>query len=192
MEHTNRREFVRARVSFPAKFEVLKGKELDLVKNGLGITLFRASDQPDPLEEFISVMPSGPQTDILYRCFKNLNNKLDFLIEQLTLVTNTSPTTFKEIVELSGSGFKCLSDESLPQGTCVKVDLLIPSTVQFRIELIAEVIRSEQDEQNGKYVIAARIIDIDEAARDAIIESVFKRQRKIIRKEKAHKGDGCE
>ncbi len=188
MEQPNRREFVRAKVSLPARLEPLEGKDLELARSGLGFTLFRASEQPDPLEEFVSTMHSGSQTDILYRCFKSLNSKLDFIIEQLTLPVEKSPASFKEVVELSGSGFKCISEEPLEEGAYVKVDLLIPSTVQFRVELIAEIIRSEQ-QPNGKHVIAARIVEIDETSRDAIIESVFKRQRKVIRKEKAHRRD---
>ncbi len=191
MEQPNRREFVRARVSLPARLELLEGKDLELAKKGLGVTLFRASEQPDPLEDFLSTMPSGSQTDILYRCFKTLNSKLDFIIEQLTVPVEKSLPSFKEVVELSGSGFKCISEEPLAKGDYVKVDLLIPSAVEFRVELIAEIIRSEQ-QPDGKHVIAARIVEIDETSRDSIIESVFKKQRKVIRKEKAHRGSKSE
>ncbi|RLB44253.1 MAG: hypothetical protein DRH12_00370 [Deltaproteobacteria bacterium] len=185
MEPNNRREFVRAKVSFPAKFHFLEGEDFNLARQGLGITLFRGGDQPDPLEEFISTMPTNPQTSILYQCFKNFNNKLDFIIEELTLPAENRINAFKEVVELSGSGFKFLSNEPVVEGSLAKVDLIIPSTVQFRIELIAEIIRCVKDDKSAKYVIAAKILEIDESARDAIIESVFKKQRKIIRKEKA-------
>ncbi|RLB86530.1 MAG: hypothetical protein DRH15_01325, partial [Deltaproteobacteria bacterium] len=120
-----------------------------------------------------------------YQCFKNFNNKLDFIIEELTLPAENRINAFKEVVELSGSGFKFLSNEPVVEGSLAKVDLIIPSTVQFRIELIAEIIRCVKDDKSAKYVIAAKILEIDESARDAIIESVFKKQRKIIRKEKA-------
>ena len=192
MEQPNRREFVRAKVSLPARVRVLEGKELELVRDGLGVSLFRGADHPDPLEEFTTMMPTGPQTEILYRLFQNLNNKLDFIIEQLTLATDRTSPSFKEVVELSGSGFKFISEEPLPQGAYLKVDLLIPSTVQFRIELIAEVIRSEPAQQDDGQVMVARIVDIDEASRDAIIESVFKKQRKVIREKKAHRRNNSE
>jgi len=192
MEQGNRREFLRARVSFPARCKILQGQELDLVKQGLGVTLFRAGDQPDPIEEFASTMPSGTQTDIFYHCFQNLNNKLDFIIEQLAFPEQKAHLSFKEVIEISGSGFKLLSKEAIPDGTYMKVDLIMPSTIQFRIELIAEVIRTEMDAETGKYEVAAKIIDIDETARDAIIEAVFRKQRKVIRKEKALKEGLCE
>jgi len=192
MEQPNRREFVRAKVSLAARIEVLQGNDLELVRNGSGVSLFRGADYPDPLEEFATMMPTGPQTELLHRLFQNLNNKLDFIIEQLTLSGDRSPASFKEVVELSGSGFKFIGDQPMPQGTYLKVDLLIPSTVQFRIELIAEVIRSEAAERGPGYVMVARIVDIDEASRDAIIESVFKKQRKVIRGKKAHRRNNSE
>ena len=185
MEHANRREFVRAKVSFPAKIKILQGDDLECVKKGLGLTLFRGEGQPDPLEEFISTMTPSPQTNILYQCFKNLNNKLDFIIQEMTLPSKDKQESFREVVELSGSGFKFLSPEPISQGAIAKVDLILPSTVEFRVELIAEVIRCETDDSNGKNTVVAKILEIDEVARDAIIESVFKKQRKVIRKEKA-------
>ncbi len=184
MEQSNRREFLRARVSMSAKCQILEGEDVELVKQGLGVTLFRGGDTPDPIEAFMGTMPSGTQNEILYQCFKALNNKLDFLIEQLSFPDVQKASNFKEIVEISGSGIKFLSLDPIPEGSFLKIELIMPSTVQFRVELIAEVLRMEKREDRNAYLVAARILDIEETARDAIIEAVFRKQRKVIRKQK--------
>ncbi len=184
MDQTNRREFLRTRISLSAKCQILGGKDAELVKQGLGVTLFRGGETPDPIEAFMGTMPSGSQNEILYQCFKALNNKLDFIIEQLTFPDVGKATTFKEVTEISGSGIKFLSSESIPEGKFLKIELIMPSTVQFRVELIAEVLRVEKAEDRDNYLVAARIIEIEETARDAIIEAVFRKQRKMIRKQK--------
>ena len=187
MGQPNRREFVRAKVSFPAKIQILRGDDLELVKKGLGVTLLQGGDQFEPLEELIGTTPSSPQEEILYHCFKNFNSKLDFIIEQITLPAERRNEGFKEVVELSGSGFKFLNDEPMSKGNFVRAELIIPNTTQFRIEVIAEIIRSEPSSDSRDYLVAAKILEIDETSRDAIIESVFKKQRKLIRKQKALK-----
>jgi hypothetical protein len=61
--------------------------------------------------------------------------------------------------------------------------------VQFRVELIAEVVRSEKtagEEARLKpgCTIIARFAEIDEESRDSIIKTVFKALRKVIRMER--------
>ncbi|MEJ2025794.1 MAG: hypothetical protein P8Y00_12435, partial [Deltaproteobacteria bacterium] len=56
-------------------------------------------------------------------------------------------------------------------------------------DLIAKVLRVEkpaiQEEANGEsYSVAVHFTEIDEKARDAIIETIFKKQRKLIRLQK--------
>ncbi len=189
MESTNRREFVRTRVSYPAKVRVLEQEERALVEQGLGVTLFRGGDNPEPLEEFETILPPGTETEIIYKCFKSLNSKLDFIIEQLTFPPQDQEEPFKEVIELSGSGFKFKSSSPIQEGAYLKVDLILPSALQFKIEMIAQCMRLDKDEGANRYLIAARIIDIDERARDAIIENVFRKQRKVIRKQKQRKDD---
>ena len=189
MESTNRREFVRARVSYPAKVRVLDQEEKGLVEKGLGVTLFRGGDSPEPLEEFATILSPGTETEILYKAFKSLNSKLDFIIEQLTFPLQDQEGPFKEVIELSGSGLKFKSSAPIPEGAYLKIDLIIPSSLQFKIEMIAQCIRVDEEGDVNRYLIAVKFIDIDERARDAIIENVFKRQRKVIRKQKERKDE---
>ncbi len=184
METENRREFVRARVSYPARVKVLNTEENEIVEQGEGLTLFRGGDIPEPLEEFQSVLSSGTGSEVIQKCFKSLNSKLDFIIEQLTFPPVDEEEPFKEVIELSGSGLKLISKTPVPQGSYLKVDLIVPSSLQFKIEMIAQCMRVDQNHAPNRYLIAAKIIDIEEKDRDAIIENVFKRQRKVIRKKR--------
>jgi hypothetical protein len=63
----------------------------------------------------------------------------------------------------------------------------MPKTLQYEMELIAEVVRV--DEKGDSFINAARILVIEDEARDAIVQVVFQKQRKEIRMEKIGQRD---
>ena len=67
-------------------------------------------------------------------------------------------------------------------GSYLKMNLIIPGTVQYQIGLIAEALRVESKDSN--FIIAAKIVYIDDEARDSIIKTVFQKQRIDIRRVK--------
>jgi c-di-GMP-binding flagellar brake protein YcgR len=87
-----------------------------------------------------------------------------------------------DVIEISGSGLKFLSDESLFTGDILRMNLIMPESFHYQMELLAEVVRTEPCE--GRHLIAANIVAIDEESRDAIIQAVFRQQRQEIRKER--------
>jgi c-di-GMP-binding flagellar brake protein YcgR len=109
------------------------------------------------------------------------------LIDQFAFTGEQKESTLTKVIEISGSGLKFTSFEPFRAGTLLKMDLIIPVTLQFRIELIAEVVRTEEIQETpnqDKYVIGARFVIIDEDSRDSIIKTVFKTHRRMIRMEK--------
>lgn len=194
MEPPNRREFVRADVRFPARYRLLTPQEIEKVQKGVTAGFFRSGFTTALMDELGEEIPLGSENEALYRCFQMINNKIDFVIDQLTLMDQGGGLPLREVTELSGSGLKFLTHESIPAGSYLKLDLLVPVTLQFRIETIVEVLRTEelppeQTEPKKRYLVAAKIAAIEEEARDAIIRTVFRRQRKLIRMERSTKGD---
>jgi hypothetical protein len=56
------------------------------------------------------------------------------------------------------------------------------------MEFLAEVVRVEP--RNDGYLVAASILAIDENARDAIVQAVFRKQRREIRDERESEQSG--
>ena len=193
MEPANRREFLRAEVRLPASCQVLSPQESKRVVKGSPSGLLRGKNYPNPIDEIIEQIKPGAQEEPLYRCLQLLNNKLDFLIDQIAFAQEEPGTSLNEVIEISGSGLKFVSREALHVGDFLRINLIMPATLQFKIESITEVIRV-QERRHGAgrnpfdFLVAARFIEIDEGSRDAIIETVFRTQRKIIRMEKTNKG----
>ncbi len=178
----NRREYYRTEVTVPAKWRVLDEKEKELAKKGLGLTLLGRSSITSPIDELLEQSSPGSEEEQLYRCLQLLNSKLDFVIEHMFFGSTDSATWSDRIVEVSGSGFQLLTRKKLNSGTLLLVELIMPGTFRYQMELIGEVMRAKAKD-NG-FVTAVRIIDIDEESRDAIVKIVFQKQRQDIRKGK--------
>ena len=187
MNDANRRNHFRAQILIPVKWRILSKGETKLVKNGMGSNLFREHGLPGPIEEILEQAPPGSNEEQMYRSLQLLNNKLDFIIEQVLSESIYRTSNRDEINDISASGLKFTSHERLDVGAFLKMDLIMPGTFQYQIELIAEVLRVE--EKGGSFIIAARIVYIDEDARDSIVKTVFKKQRMDIRRLKGSPED---
>ena len=152
----------------------------------MGAKLFRKGPLPSPIDEFLEEAVPGTTEEILYRCLRLINNKLDFIIDQIFSKSTEDDYFRDEVIEMSGSGLKFTSRNPLEAGRLLKMNLIILETLQYETELIAEVVRAEEKED--RFVIAAKLVEIDEDARDSIIKVLFKNQRKEIRMERAQGG----
>ncbi|MGD8387687.1 MAG: PilZ domain-containing protein [Desulfobacteraceae bacterium] len=182
MVSENRRKYYRARIVLPASWDVLSDEQAALAKQGMGSSLLGKSICPSPIDEFLSQTTPGSKEERLYRCIQLLNNKLDFLIERALAGPGDERGGLDDVIEISGSGLKFLTQESLSQGDIIRMNIMIPETSLYRMEFLAEVLRVE--EQDAAHLVAARIVAIDEDARDAIVQTVFRKQRQSIRQEK--------
>ena len=182
MSSENRRKYFREEIIVPAQWQPLTDQEVELVKNGLGGTLFKGANLPSPIDELMGQTPPGSDEELLYRCFQLINNKLDFIIDQIFLRPGESPPKRGEVVDLSGSGLKFHCQDRLEAGIFLKLNLIIPGTIQYRLNLIIETVRIE--ERSDGFITAAKIVDISEEDRDAIIKVVLQKQRNDIRRKK--------
>ena len=187
MSYVNRRNHFRVEILVPVKWQVLNEEETELVKKGLGNTLFRHDDLPSLIDEFLEQVPPGSNEEQLYRSLQLLNNKLDFIIDQIFSKSIDSAPGQDDVIEISASGLKFTTKEHLDIHTFLKMNLIMPGVFQYQMEFIAEVLRV--DEKDNGFIIAARIVHIDEEARDSIVKVVFHKQRMDIRRQKANQGD---
>jgi len=184
----NRRKYYRGKITVPARWQPLTEEDSRLVFDGKGSELFKQADLLDPLDEILERAEPGTSEKQILRCLQLLNNKLDFIIEQIFLKERETPPSRGDVIEISGSGLKFTSEEFLQKGTLLMMNLILPGTFEFQLELISEVLRSE--DVGGGFVIAAKILEIREETRDEIIKVVLQKQRKEIRSGKTNQGGG--
>ena len=120
---------------------------------------------------------------------ENDGQQINFVIEQMAAPPDKPHKMMSEVIELSGSGIKFVSKDPIKKDVLLKMDLIMPDTLEFLVEFIARVVRVEAklppaEKRVQEYCVAAHYEQIDERARDAIIETIFKKQRKMIRLEK--------
>lgn len=184
----NRRKFYRGKITVPARWQPLTEEDSRLVFDGKGSELFKQADLLNPLDEMLERAEPGTSEKQILRCLQLLNNKLDFIIEQIFLKERETPPSRGDVIEISGSGLKFTSEKLLQKGTLLMMNLILPGTFEFQLELISEVLRSE--DVGGGFVIAAKILEIREETRDEIIKVVLQKQRKEIRTGKTNQRGG--
>jgi PilZ domain len=194
MNAHNRREYARAKVRLFARFRILDRSEEEGVKKGVAAFHLRGGRSIGSLEELVGHIAPGSVDEPLLRCLQFINNKIDFIIDEITSRGKTCMSVPSEVTEISGSGIRLDSDSPLPRGQLIKVDLIMPSALQYKIELIAKVIRVEEPQQEPgedrkRFSVSARFVEIDEESRESIIKAVFSRQRETIRMERTGLGD---
>ena len=186
MDSDNRRKDFRIDITLYFRWKALTVEETELLRRGMGSTLLKRKEVPSPIDEILKQTAPGSREEQLYRSLQLINNKLDFIIDN-TFLESTEPQRHQDkITELSGSGLKFLTHEKLSLGTFIKMNIIMPGTFQYQVELIVEVLRVEQ--RGNMSEVAAQIEEIDDTAKDAIIKIVFQKQRQEIRREKQLQG----
>jgi hypothetical protein len=189
MKAPNRREYARAKVRLFARFRILEHTEEEGAKRGMEGYPIRGGRSNGPLEELVEQIAPGSLDEPLLRCLQFINNKIDFIIDEMTFRGQEGTSRPSEVTEISGSGLKLSCDMSPQKGQLLKVDMIMPSALQYRIEFIAKVVRvdetqKEPGQDQRRFSVSARFVQIDEESRESIIKAVFSRQRERIRMEK--------
>ncbi|NLA74743.1 MAG: hypothetical protein GX846_04620 [Deltaproteobacteria bacterium] len=183
MPEINKRDHFRVEIIVPVKWTILSDDEVKLVKNGMGDCLFRHSGIPSPIDIYIEEAEKGSKDEQFFQAFKLLNNKLDYIIEQVLSRPSTDSTGHDDIIEISASGLKFTSKEEFKEGSLLKMEMIIPGIIQYNVELITEILRAVKDKDKNIY--AARIACMRDDAHDSIIKMVFQKQRIDIRNRKS-------
>ena len=187
MRSGNRRKYYRAKIVLPVSWERLDRDAKTLVEQGQGASLLKKGGLMSPIDEYLSQAEPGSEEKRIYRCLQLVNNKLDFVIDRM-VNRSEEERCLDDVIEISGSGLKFITGEPLSVGDLLRMDLLVPESFHYRMELLAEVVRVEEEE--NRYQVAAGIVAIDEEFRDAIVQAVFKKQREEIRKDRGSQDGG--
>ena len=171
MSEGNRREHFRVEMTVPVKWKILTDDEIEIVKKGMGDNLFKQSGIPSPIESFLDETAKGSKDEQLFLALQLLNNKLDFIIEQVLFKPACDSVSHDKIMEISASGLKFISEEKFEEGTFLKMELIMPGMVEYNMELITEILRATK--KTNQYINAARIVHIKDEARDSIIKLIF-------------------
>ena len=122
----NRRDHFRIEMLVPVKWQVLNDKEIALVQKGLGENLFESEELPSPIDEYIEQLSPGSGDEPIFRAFQLLNNKLDYIIEQIDSNNRKSKGAKDDVIEISASGLKFVTGEHLETGIFLKMTLIMP------------------------------------------------------------------
>jgi hypothetical protein len=187
MTDKNQRKFFRVKTLFPATWRMLNHEEINLIQKGEGHRLLKTTDLPNPIDELIERSSPGSNEEQLYKGLQYINRKLDFIIDQFVSVSTDSLPEKNDVIEISASGLKFTSQKPLQINDYLKMDVIMPGTFHYLIEFLAQVVRIE--EKGSGFSIAAKIVEIDESARDEIIQVIFQKQRKDIREQRIPQGE---
>ena len=85
------------------------------------------------------------------------------------------------IRDLSGGGAQFVSKSKLIKGDILKINVFLPTEI---ISCTAKVMRvyTEEKDNNQRYLIGIKYLDVPEKIIDKLIKYVFERQRELIRK----------
>jgi hypothetical protein len=173
----------------PVRWRALSMEETGLVEKGMGGSLLTSTTLSSPIDDFLEEAIPGSAEEQLYQSLRLINSKLDFIIAQLFSRSTKEQYSADQIIEISGAGLKLISQESPPVGQLLKMYLIAIGTLQYETGLIAEVLRVEKKDDLS--VIAAKIVEIDEQARESLIKVVFQKQRREIRREKMQRRENA-
>ena len=183
MDVNNRRDHFRVEIIVPAKWQLLNQQEIELVNEGLESVIFKTDGLPSPIDEILAQTAPGSEEEHMYHSLQFINNKLDFIIEQLLPNSMKSMTGQGDVFEISASGLKFICNENLEIGNLIKMNLILPGTFKYQMNFIAEVMRVE--EKDIGFITAVRYTHINDDDRDSIIDVVFRKQRLDIRVQKS-------
>jgi len=121
--------------------------------------------------------------ETLYELLHRLNCKVDKILETLdgTNVKKVSPESF-ESINISASGMRFKAYDHFPIGSIIAIRLILPLTMETPLNILGEVVLSDVEaEQDGKYVISVKFINLTRGDEEIITKYVFKRQRELLR-----------
>lgn len=154
------------------------------------------------LEKYSHEEDSQPVNPKLENMLIAINSKLDIILSILNPDASIFAKVKEKKVSISGSGmmfelsegdFEKWEEQSLEQGSIIKMTILFPLIPQFVIRAIAQVVKITGHAVSGAakndtaghpehLSIACKFIAINESDRDAIIKFTLEMQRKQIKK----------
>ena len=187
MVSENKRKHFRIDISVPIRWQILTDNEVEILKNGDGFSLLRQNTLTSPIDDYLEQISLESSEEPLFRSLQYINNKLDFIINQIAIKKSGNLPDLDTLIEICASGIKFSTQRQLEVGTYLRVNLIMPGTFQYELEFIAKILRIHK--QKNYFSVATEIIIIDDESQDSIIRVVFQKHRQDIRKKKMSQED---
>ncbi len=140
---------------------------------------------------FISFYPPTRQTTVpateyeendLIPLLREINGKLDFLINTLVLKEEGLMLEEGVAVNISAAGMRFVQEEMVEQGDILEIKMVLPAYPPLAILVCGEVVCVR--EEGKAYVTAVKFIEMTDEVREEIIQYTLRRQREIIKRQR--------
>jgi hypothetical protein len=189
-EHSReKREFVRASLTFDVKFRVVDRQEYELSRKKT------SPSAPDETEsQFIDTcfdkdtLENAGISPALVKFLIDLNDKVDDI---LSIVSKDTAETIRfhkgTAVDIGGAGMKMAVDSPVSVGEYVHIQLVLSRHPLMHIDVYGQVVRVDTPSGGGGgfYYLGIKFSDLDVTTREMIIASIFKHQRQVLRSKTA-------
>lgn len=162
-DYAKKREHVRIDVQIPIAIRKVSKEE----KNNLFAYVIGSP-------KFTSVI-TKQTVNTLTELYDKINEKLDLIVNLLTMQQYGFYQMPVKMVNLSGGGLRTTLDEKYDTGDILEIKLFLDSPMPVGLCLYAEVVKVE--EKQGKYETAVKFINLSENIRDCIVRFIFHKER---------------
>ncbi len=162
-DYSKKREHVRIDVQIPIAIRKVSHEE----KNNLFAYVIGSQK--------ITSLNTKQTINTLTELYDKITEKLDLIINLLTIQHYGFYQMPVKMVNLSGGGLRTTLDEKYDTGDILEIKLFLDSPTPVGLCLYAEVLKVE--EKYGKYETAVKFINLSENIRDYIVRFIFYRER---------------
>ncbi|MBI5143012.1 MAG: PilZ domain-containing protein [Nitrospirae bacterium] len=169
----DRREFVRIDDTMPVEVAVIPRERGAEVRSR--ITVMPVVERPE-----FQAVETGEAAILKY--LMAVNAKLDLLINAMITEKGGVGKARNRRVNVSACGMRFAMDTKPVIGDIVELKMILPGVPPMAVDAFGEVVWIEGAPQpDGRYLVAARFVAMDDDVRDEIVGYIFNRQREHIR-----------
>lgn len=166
------REFSRVDACIPLAVRLVSEEEKNRIKSRLSSDLTFLSSRP--VDE--------PVDRALAEWLKMINQKIDFLINLVTMQQQGFSSLPLTQVDISGGGMSFYSEYPYEIGNILELKMILETPAPLALYIYGEVENCAPKDKG--YRVGIKFINIDEDVRDNIVKFVFHRQRQILRQKR--------
>ncbi len=163
------------------------------VDDVIPVKIRRAGTSPKGSSRFISppltiegldLPDEEAQENPLVGLLKEINTKLDFLINTLMMKDEGLNCEERVPVNISATGMRFDFNEEVKVGDIMELKMVLPTYPPVAILTYGEVVRVKETRRDGEliYETAVKFREMTEEVREEIIQYTLKRQREVIKK----------
>lgn len=118
----------------------------------------------------------------IYEALNRIEKKIDMILNILTIQQYGFYQLPEKNINISGGGISFISDEFFVKGDILEIKIFLDEPIPVGLLVYGEVVRVV--EENSRYNVGVKFININEKQRDIIVRFVMYKQRQSIRDKK--------